>query len=185
MWRPLRPSVKRQLRQLQRGEVRTIVVGFGWEFDEVDRRMRRLELTRSNPETEAPLAEVVPISRFMKREVQAERQLRVVGSDVDPGSNEVAPGLRRPLGMRHTVPNALNDLPRATPKTEFEQPADVSHLAELLEFVLWLVGEYGILEVSELTQYICYQFEIGTYSDREIGSVLEVVLSDNKERGSN
>lgn len=193
MWRPLRPRVKRELRRLQSGETAHIVVPTKWEVDEVDRRMRRFDAKLQASETpveegDADLADVIELTPRPEFSQGAQRELRVVGSDVDPRQPpSVQARLDRPLtGIR--IPNALNGLPKANPKGDIpadEAEIDLSHLAELLEFVLWLVGEYGVLEVSELTQYICYQFEIGTYSDREIGSVLEVVLSDNKERGSN
>lgn len=187
MWRPLRPSVKRQLRRLQSGETNGIVVPTRWEYDEVDRRMRRfearLELSLSSQEDDNEmLAEVIPLPRSPYLP-QSQREMKVVGSDVDPGDRpSIHARLDRPLaGIR--IPNALDGLPKAKPKggsPRYEAEVDQSHLSELLEFVLWLVSEYEVLEMSELTQYICYQFEIGTYSDREICSVLEVVLSEMK-----
>lgn len=147
--------------------------------------MRRFEASLVLPEPFEEedgndLAEVIQLPTRPDSAQTFQRELKAVGSDVEPGdSTVVRSGLGRPLVGIH-IPNALNKLPKADPKGEIpeEKPEqDLTHLAELLEFVLWLVGE-GVTEVAELGMYICYQFEIGTYSDREIASVLEVILSE-------
>lgn len=185
MWRPLRPSVKRQLRRLQCGEESWIVLRFGWEYDEVDRRMRRFAAESADErvvtESEEPLAEVIPISRFRPtHHIEAKRVSMAVGSDIGPEEGLDQPRLRRSVGKRQIlVPNALEKL---KPPTEVRpsQELDVSHLAELLEFVHWLVHEQAVTDSVELTTCICYQFELGTFADAEIRSVIEVVLSDKK-----
>lgn len=192
MWRPLRPRVKRELRRLQSGETSGIVVTSKWEYDEVDRRMRRfdakLQLSESFEESDDyELAEVILLSPRPEFTLEAQRQLKAVGSDVDPSElQSVQSRLGRPLvGMR--VPNALDNLPKANQRVEIpevEAEADIAQLAELLEFVLWVVSELDVVDTADLVQYICYQFEIGTYTDREIGAVLEVILTEPKERSS-
>lgn len=191
MWRPLRPRVKRELRRLEGGEITDIVISTKWEYDEVDRRIRRWEerqsLDRSGEEV-SPV-EMAEVIELLPKQQEPIRQLMVAGSDVNPG-NEIIPGLRKSLEMRHARPNPPSkEMEAGSSKADSAKPpqdplVDMSHLAELLEFVLWLVGENGITDVKELVKCIFFQFEIGTYSGPEIKSVLEVVLSETTERGS-
>lgn len=183
MWRPLRPSVKRQLRRLQSGETNGIVVPTRWEYDEVDRRMRRfearLELSLSSQEDDNEmLAEVIPLPRSPYLP-QSQREMKVVGSDVDPGDRpSIHARLDRPLaGIR--IPNALDGLPKAKPKggsPRYEAEVDQSHLSELLEFVLWLVREEHVVNEEDVFQAVFWQFGLSPYSDDEISAVFAVIF---------
>lgn len=189
MWRPLRPRVKRDLRRLQSGETRDIVITTKWEYDEVDRRMRRFEASLELPEPfeeegDNGLAEVIQIPTRPETAQTFQRELKAVGSDVDPGDRpDIHAKLDRPLsGIR--IPNALDSLPKANPRGDIprdEAEVDLSYLAELLEFVLWLVSEEHVVNEADVFQAVFWQFGLSPYSDEEISAVFAVIFEATKK----
>lgn len=180
MWRlsrlPLRPSVKGALRRLQDGEVDNIVVPTKWELYEVHRRMTRFYAGQKRPELDNE-ANDGPVAhpRFQQKSRGASDKANL-SSSPDPS---------RSVDTRARVPKALEHLPKTNLKGEVlpgrvEVATDTIRITELLEFVLWVVGEFGIVDVSELTEFICYQFGLGTFSDQEIVAVLEVSITEEK-----